>query len=80
MKNFRFETAEDFNPAELGTSLCIDFDAVISSFKEDPSERIHGALGGYIYDVPQFPGDLVQGGIHFSNGCRHLYIPSDLAA
>lgn len=67
MNNFRFERAEDFNPVDLGESCCMNFDAVLSSFIKEPNKRINGALGGYIFDMPQFPGDLVKGGIHYTN-------------
>lgn len=66
VNHFRFEKAEDFNPTILGKSLCMDFDAALNSFVEDPKKRVNGALGGYIYDVPQFPGDRVTGGIHYA--------------
>jgi uncharacterized SAM-dependent methyltransferase len=66
MNNFRFATAEDFNPAELGKSLCMNFDAARSAFAENSDKRINGALSGYIYDMPQFPDDQVKGGIHYA--------------
>ena len=75
MKNFRFDSAETFNPVALGTSLCMEFDAVVSSFAEDPKKRIKGALSSYIYDVPQYPGDSVEGGIHYS---RYVKLPTSL--
>jgi len=43
----------------------MSFDAALNSFTENPNKRINGALGGYIFDLPQFPGDLVKGGIHY---------------
>ncbi|MEH0022336.1 MAG: L-histidine N(alpha)-methyltransferase [Desulfobacter sp.] len=65
MYNYNFARAEDFDPAALGPSCCMNFDSVLHSFTENPDERINGALGGYIFDVPQFPGDLVKGGLHY---------------
>jgi uncharacterized SAM-dependent methyltransferase len=75
MSNFRFERAEDFNPVDLGESCCMSFDAVLSSFIKEPNERINGALGGFIFDMPQFPGDLVKGGIHYT---RYAKSPTTL--
>jgi len=73
MSSFRFERAEDFNPTLLGRSLCMDFDAVVSSFEEDPEKRVKGALGSYIYDMPQYPGDPVEGGINYA---RYVQLPT----
>jgi uncharacterized SAM-dependent methyltransferase len=73
--SFNFKTAEDFDPSSLGQSLCMNFEAAISSFTENPDERIHGALSGYIYDVPQFPGDRVNGGIHYA---KYVQLPTSL--
>jgi len=75
MNSFRFEKAENFNPVDLGQSLCMNFDAVLGSFREDSSKRINGALGGYIYDVPQFPEDQVKGGIHYA---KYVELPTSL--
>jgi uncharacterized SAM-dependent methyltransferase len=75
MNSFRFATAEDFNPAELGKSLCMNFDAVRSAFAEEPDKRVHGALSGYIYDMPQFSDDPVRGGIHYA---RYVELPDSL--
>ncbi|MEB3177932.1 MAG: L-histidine N(alpha)-methyltransferase [Nostocaceae cyanobacterium] len=75
ISNFRFERAEDFNPAILGRSLCMDFDAVVSSFTEDPGKRVKGALGSYIYDIPQYAGDRVDGGIHYA---QYVRLPTSL--
>jgi len=73
MSSFRFERAEDFNPTLLERSLCMDFDAVVSSFEEDADKRIKGALSSYIYDMPQYPGDPVEGGIHYA---RYVKLPT----
>lgn len=73
MRNFRFDSAEDFNPKILGSSLCMNFDAVISSFARDPNDRVSGALSSYIYDVPQYPGDQVDGGIYYA---RYVKLPT----
>lgn len=49
----------------------MNFDAVVRSFTESPQARVHGALSGYIYDMPQFVGDRVQGGIHYAQYVEH---------
>ena len=41
--SFRFKKFEDFNPTYLGQSLCMNFDAVLSSFAEYPGKRIKEA-------------------------------------
>lgn len=66
MHTFQFDREEDFNPTELGRHLCLDFDAAIKAFADDPDKRINGILSGYIYDTPQFPDDEVKGGIHYA--------------
>jgi len=73
--SFKFKTAEDFQPSSLGKSLCMDFEAALSSFTDNPNQRVHGALSGYIYDVPQFPGDRVNGGIHYA---KYVQLPTSL--
>ncbi|GEM_PF-2511596 len=73
--NFKFESVEDFKPAALGKSLCMDFESVVSAFAKTPEERIKGALSSYIYDIPQYPGDPVDGGIHYA---RYVRLPSSL--
>ena len=75
MDTFRFATVDDFNPAELGKSLCMNFNAVCSAFAEEPDKRVHGALSGYIYDMPQFPDDPVRGGIHYA---QYVELPTSL--
>ncbi len=45
----------------------MNFDDVLNAFSEHRNPRIHGLLSSYIYDIPQFPGDQVEGGIHYSN-------------
>lgn len=75
MGDFKFESAEDFSPVALGKSLCMDFDAVVSSFVENPEKRVKGALSSYIYDVPQYPGDPVDGGFHYA---RYVRLPTSL--
>ncbi|MEM8640182.1 MAG: L-histidine N(alpha)-methyltransferase [Cyanobacteria bacterium P01_G01_bin.54] len=75
MSRFKFASAEDFNPTVLGRSLCMDFDAVVNSFVEDPEKRVKGALSSYIYDIPQYPGDPVDGGIHYA---KYVRLPTSL--
>jgi uncharacterized SAM-dependent methyltransferase len=67
--------SKNFNPAKLGKSLCMNFDAVRSAFAEEPDKRINGTLSGYIYDIPQFPDDPVRGGIHYA---RYVKLASSL--
>jgi hypothetical protein len=38
VKPFNFEKEEDFNPEVMGRSLCMNFDAVVSSFARRPEE------------------------------------------
>lgn len=64
-----------FNPCNLGQSLCMNFDAVRYSFVKDSNKRISGALSGYIYDTPQFDNDDVIGGIHYA---KYVKLPSSL--
>lgn len=75
MHDFRFKSEADFNPASLGKHLCINFSDVLGAFVKDRTQRIHGLLSSYIYDVPQFPGDKVEGGIHYSN---YVQLPTSL--
>lgn len=75
MDAFRFARPDEFNPAELGKSLCMDFDAVCRAFAEEQDKRVNGALSGYIYDMPQFPDDPVRGGIHYA---RYVELPTSL--
>ena len=53
----------------------MDFNDALGAFAEDRNKRIHGLLSSYIYDVPQFPGDEVEGGIHYSN---YVQLPTSL--
>ncbi len=73
MNNFNFKKIDDFNPANLGRSLCMDFDAVLNSFAEAPDKRVNGSLSGFIYDMPQFPDDQVKGGIHYA---KYVELPT----
>lgn len=75
VKPFNFEKEEDFNPEVMGRSLCMNFDAVVSSFARRPEERVLGALSSYIYDMPQYPGDRVEGGVYYS---RYVKLPTSL--
>ncbi|MGD1904333.1 MAG: hypothetical protein ACFB9N_19085 [Geitlerinemataceae cyanobacterium] len=73
MSNFRFKSSDNFDPKALGSSLCMNFDAVLSAFSPNRSDRVSGALSSYIYDVPQHPGDRVDGGIHYA---RYVQLPT----
>lgn len=53
----------------------MDFDAAVSSFAEAPEKRVKGALSSYIYDIPQYPGDPVDGGIHYA---KYVKLPTSL--
>ncbi|MCJ8272109.1 MAG: L-histidine N(alpha)-methyltransferase, partial [Psychrosphaera sp.] len=75
MNQKKLESADAFNPADLGQSLCMKFDAVVKSFTQDPNQRVNGALSGYIYDVPQFAGDRVKGGLHYA---QYVELPTSL--
>ncbi|NQZ12583.1 MAG: L-histidine N(alpha)-methyltransferase [Algicola sp.] len=75
MNQNQSQSAEAFNPADLGPSLCMKFDAVVKSFAQDPNQRVNGALSGYIYDVPQFVGDRVDGGLHYA---QYVELPTSL--
>ncbi|NER24031.1 MAG: L-histidine N(alpha)-methyltransferase [Symploca sp. SIO1C2] len=51
----------------------MDFDAVVSAFEADAEKRTKGALSSYIYDMPQYPGDPVEGGINYA---RYVKLPT----
>ncbi len=72
---FKYKSAEEFNPADLGQSLCMGYEAVLSAFAEDLEKRVNGALGGYLYDMPQFPGDKVNSGIYYA---QYVELPTSL--